>query len=80
MHISEAVRIANERRTAAGRPIITVIQSKKTPEYAEVFRIMNEKLYENIRASLACVDRDDPKRVAIRARMANAGFSKPYVA
>lgn len=80
MHLSEAVRIANERRTAAGRPIITVIQSKQSPEYFEVFRIMNEKLYENIRASLASVDRDDPKKVAVRARMANAGIAKPYVA
>lgn len=61
MHISDAVRIANERRAAAGQPPITVIPSKQSPEFEEVYRIMNEKLYDDIRRvlSLPCPDAEN---------------------
>jgi hypothetical protein len=64
MHISEAVRIANERRAANGQPPITVISNKQSPEYIEVFKIMNEDLYADIRRvlSVRCPDADNKER------------------
>jgi alpha-ketoglutarate-dependent taurine dioxygenase len=48
MHISEAFQIANQRRAAKGLPLMTAISTKDSPEYREVFKIINEKRYELI--------------------------------
>lgn len=69
MHISEAVRIANERRAACGQPAITVIANKQCPEFAEVYRIMNEKHYEDIRRALSLPCPDAENKAKKRAEL-----------
>jgi hypothetical protein len=53
MKFAEAFRIANERRVASGRPVITVVQSKDSDEYREVYKIAHEHIYERIHRSMA---------------------------
>ena len=68
MHIARAVQIANERRALAGLPPITVIASKKTPEYAEVYRIMHESEYRRIEVALSNMVRTpEQKAEGVRA-------------
>ena len=69
MHISEAVRIANERRAACGQPAITVIPNKQCPEFAEVYRIMNEKHYDDIRRVLSMPPYDAENKAKQRAEL-----------
>lgn len=70
MHISEAVRIANERRAARGEAPITVISSKKSPEFAETYKIMNESVYARIHSALSRPDPQADKKAELRVLMA----------
>ena len=53
MKFPEGVRIANERRVASGLPVITVVQSKDSDEYREVYKIMHEAVYKRIHRSMS---------------------------
>lgn len=71
MHISEAFRIANERRAAKGLPLMTAISSKASPEYREVFKIINEQRYELIRRVINAPHRQAEERAKVREAMAS---------
>lgn len=71
MNVGNAVRIANERRALAGLPPITVIQSKNTPEYHEVYRIMNEPLYNRIHSVLSRPRHQAEQKAELRVQMAS---------
>lgn len=70
MNVANAVRIANERRALAGLAPITVIQSKTTPEYHEVYRIMNEPLYNRIHSMLSMPRHQAEQKAELRIQMA----------
>jgi hypothetical protein len=70
MNVANAVRIANERRALAGLPPLTVIQSKNTPEYCEVYRIMNESLYTRIHSILSMPRHQAERKAELRTEMA----------
>ena len=68
MHVATAVQIANERRALAGLPPITVIASKSTPEYAEVYKIMHESEYRRIHLAMSNMRRTpEEKADGVRA-------------